>query len=246
MNGVCFTQSIINGYPIDYDEYPLAKNVPFEEYILEEQDYLYIPDKWFHWVFTEPYTLSFSYVINKSKSVIVKDDISSFVLENIPFKGKGSGPLFDLEQFINDNNKLQVMCLSSITNDVSSVLKNGYDDTSKYTEQGKLESFLKRSNKGDPGHRYILHDNLKMLKIGAYQDIHNVIPTKSTFSFINTLWFNLDKEIDSGLHYDENDERFLYVAKGKKRVLLAPPKYIDDLYVLTMPRPIHKHNFFSI
>ena len=44
MEGYCHTQSIINGYPIDFNEYPLAKDVPFQEYILDEQEYLYIPD----------------------------------------------------------------------------------------------------------------------------------------------------------------------------------------------------------
>jgi hypothetical protein len=59
------------------------------------------------------------------------------------------------------------------------------------------------------------------------------------------LWFNLHKEINSGLHYDQDDERFLYVAKGRKRVLIAPPEYINDLYVFTMPRPFHKYKFFT-
>jgi len=144
MNGICYTQSIINRYPINYDEYPLAKNVPFQEYILEEQDYLYIPDKWFHWVFTDPYTLSFSYIINKSKSIIVEDN---YIVENKPFKNKGNGPLFNLDKFINDNNRSQVFCLSSTTNDVSSVLKNGFDDISKYTEQGTLDIIYASSYK---------------------------------------------------------------------------------------------------
>lgn len=166
------------------------------------------------------------------------------LLENKPFKGTGSGPVFIMDKFINDNEKNQVFCLSSETKDVSSVLKNGYFDQSKYTEQGTLHNFLERSYQSTPLYKYILHDRMDMLKIGKFSDLHNIISTKSTFSFIATLWFNLEKEIDSGLHFDKDGDRFLYVAKGRKRVLMASPEHIENLYVLTMKRPKNKLSFF--
>ena len=47
--------------------------------------------------------------------------------------------------------------------------------------------------------------------------------------FDNSAWFNFDKNVNSGLHADYNDN-ILYIICGKKKVLLTSPLYKNCLY----------------
>jgi hypothetical protein len=51
-----------------------------------------------------------------------------------------------------------------------------------------------------------------------------------SFSYTPRLWFNFDKPIDSGLHYDKADT-ILYVLTGKKKVLLSHPQFLQYIYL---------------
>ena len=50
-----------------------------------------------------------------------------------------------------------------------------------------------------------------------------------------TLWINLDKRVNSGLHYDGTN-RVLYVVEGSKKVILAHPSQKKNLYIENMFR----------
>jgi len=80
--------SSISFYPINYDKYPLAKNCKFIEIDLYENDYVFIPSNWMHWVFTEPFNVSMNYLI----SSIEFDKNDNLFLNNIkrkePFTNK--------------------------------------------------------------------------------------------------------------------------------------------------------------
>jgi len=60
---VLSNHSSISSYPIDYNIFPLAKNCRFIEIDLNENEYIFIPAFWMHWVFTEPYNISMNYLI---------------------------------------------------------------------------------------------------------------------------------------------------------------------------------------
>ena len=57
----------------------------------------------------------------------------------------------------------------------------------------------------------------------------NIINDRS-FTYIPRLWFNFDKCVDSGLHYDKQDS-ILYVLTGRKKVLLSHPQFLQYIYL---------------
>jgi hypothetical protein len=44
--------SLIISYPINYNSFPFAKNCQFIEINLNENEYIFIPKYWMHWLFT--------------------------------------------------------------------------------------------------------------------------------------------------------------------------------------------------
>jgi hypothetical protein len=55
-----------------------------------------------------------------------------------------------------------------------------------------------------------------------------------SFTYTPRLWFNFDKPVDSGLHYDKIDS-ILYVLTGRKKVLLSHPQFLQYIYLDILP-----------
>ena len=95
--------SLIPSYPINYYNFPLAKNCQFIEIDLYENEYIYIPSDWMHWVFTEPFNLSMNYFISS-----IKHNNENLFFKNLkkkqPFKNKIDNNInFSFKDFLREN-----------------------------------------------------------------------------------------------------------------------------------------------
>ena len=70
------------------------------------------------------------------------------------------------------------------------------------------------------------NDSNNLFDIPNFDNIINDI----SFTYIPRLWFNFDKRVDSGLHYDKQDS-ILYVLTGRKKVLLSHPQFLQYIYL---------------
>lgn len=257
--------SHINGFPINYSKFPLAKNYKYAEVILYPNDYLVIPRLWSHWVFSDPYTLAVSYNINKNKDKLIKFEgdivrhntskiinknniIFSNLEKGLPHTGTyNCNSSINYKDFINSSINLDFKFICSETEDVCPVIK---PDTNyiKRTFIDNLNNILNDSffmNK----HLYVgqhsttnftvpntapvptpINPITNLLTIPNFDNIVN----DDTFFYTARAWFNFHKPVDSGLHFDGNDN-ILYVLTGKKKVLLAHPEYNQYVYISKLP-----------
>lgn len=256
--------SYINRFPIDYSKFPLAKEYKYVEIILHPNEYLVIPKWWSHWVFSEPYTLAISYNISKddnklikSKDELIRHNISkiknndniifSNLKKNLPYTGTYKcNNSVSYKDFINSSINLNFKFICSETEDICPVIK---PDTNynKCTFIGKLNDILSNS--------FFIN---KYLYVGQHDTTEFITPTSpitnlltipnfdnivndETFAYISRVWFNFDKPVDSGLHFDPIDN-ILYVLTGRKRVLLAHPEYNQYVYISELPVIKNIHN----
>ena len=253
--------SHINGFPINYSKFPLAKNYKYAEVILYPNDYLVIPRLWSHWVFSDPYTLAVSYNINKDKDKLIKfnTDIirhnTSKIInkDNIIFSNLEKGlphtgtykcnSSINYKDFINSSINLDFKFICSETEDVCPVIK---PDTNynKCTFIDNLNNVLNDSFFMDK-HLYVgqhCTTNFTAPNTAPISPITNLltmpnfdnIVNDDTFFYTSRAWFNFHKPVDSGLHFDGNDN-ILYVLTGKKKVLLAHPEYNQYAYISELP-----------
>jgi len=204
--------SMITTYPIDYKTYPLALKAKFYKIELNENEFLFIPNGWFHWVYTEPYTISLSYgifKINENSDHIFQNKLKL----NKPYKGKGYNIGINYQSFINKFNNNKFTCIVSETSITIPVIKNENDKTFKTTDL--LSNIIsKYSNK----YLYIGMNSLMDVEFDEFNDINNFIDTGNSIIKTETepyLWLTFDKSVDSGLHYDDTPS-ILYVLNGKK------------------------------
>jgi hypothetical protein len=45
------------------------------------------------------------------------------------------------------------------------------------------------------------------------------------------LWAGTGGDVDSGLHFDQNKGGFMYLASGKKQIMMFPQSDYDNLYM---------------
>lgn len=225
--------SKIVDYPIDTDLYPLAKDVIFHEYTLTPNQYLYIPVSWLHWIFTDPYTVSFHYVFKENVSYPDQDESDLFV-EDIrskqPFVGESfnfTPQSFPLDDFFKKNQHESFHATYSITSDVSPVQK--IPSNPKIHTYEPLSFIMKKSSSyySYAGRNNVNSSNPFFI---PYLNVNRVIHSSHTIECLPTLWFSLDKKVQSGLHID-NISTLVYVMSGKKRVLLAEPMYQSKSYL---------------
>jgi len=248
--------SSIIKYPINYDDYPLARDCKIIKVELKENQYLYIPPKWNHWVFTEPETIALSFDILNiySNENGNNNEIFKMVKEEKPFKKNGNKFKFNYNKFINNHLNSYFMVLYSKTFDCIPVYKNKIDEINKNKifAREKLNEILNNSmNNGY--YAYIgqyeipINNNFKEIvefinfddyTINKYKDkLFDFNFNGMFFNYDNNLiaelepkiWITIDKGVDSGLHNDEN-AKFLYVLSGKKTVYLISPIYSHNLY----------------
>lgn len=225
--------SKIIDYPVNRNIFPNTDKVNFIELTLNKNEYLLIPEGWFHWVYTEPKTIAISFEIrriNGNKNNILFENI----IKNKPFKNKGLVYDINYNNFIDSILNEDVRALFSSTNDLSPVYKN---QSFKTFEINKLKNIILINNKFNY-HTYLgsldltsspSWDNFKVLRnfINFGNDI--------VVNYMPTLWINLDKRVNSGLHYDGTN-RVLYVVEGSKKVILAHPNQWKNLYIENMFR----------
>jgi hypothetical protein len=230
MNNDLTNHSTITTYPIDYNTYPLASKAKFYKVELNENQFVFIPSQWFHWVYTEPYTISLSYGIRKINNDS-KHIFQEKLKEGKPYKGKGYDISINYDSFIKKYNDSNFTSIISDTFDTVPVIKNN-DNRFKITD--KLSNII--NNYSD---KYIYIGMKEMYNdiFNEFNDINNFINTD--YSIIKTdtspyLWLSFDKKINSGLHYDDTPS-ILYVLKGKKTVYITNPEQKENLYLKTFP-----------
>ena len=248
--------SCINGFPINYNKFPLAKEYKYAEIILYPNDYLVIPKWWSHWVFTDPYTLAVSYNISKdeeqlmklkaeirhSDSKITNNDniIFSNLKKSLPHTGtlKCNNPI-NYKDFINSSTNLDFKFICSETEDVCPVIKPDAN-YNKCTFIGNLNDILSDSffidkylYVGQHNTTNFIDSNNTITNLLTIPNFDNIV-NDETFFYTSRAWFNFHKPVDSGLHFDGIDN-ILYVLTGRKRVLLAHPMYNQYVYIKDLP-----------
>ena len=234
------SHSHIVHYPIS-DEFPLAKNVVFHEYIIHPNEYLFIPKNWFHWIFSEPETLSCHYVFESEQPETYSSNESDLFQMDIksgkPFTGIGINhiPIHINDYYEKEQNELVYGIISS-NNDVSPTRKVGNED--KFVFMDTIKNVLQYDSSY---YKYIgkqvMSNQSKFYK--QFQDINQIILTSSTYDYTPTIWCSLDKPVQSGLHFDYYSS-LIYMITGTKRVLLAEPCSYSNLYVIESNLPHNK------
>lgn len=224
--------SLIISYPINYNSFPYAKNCKFIEINLDENEYIFIPRYWMHWVFTEPYNLSINYFFLSDKIISNNSLLINNIKKNEPFKNKINDKInfsfkdflkenLDKKFFINFNNNCHIVPVKkpNINNDcfikfisIRDSFEKKYKDYYKYIGQHvNNEPFL--------------------------SDIENFIKDfkNITSTYVSYIWINFDKDVNSGLHYDDQDNILINLI-GKKKILLGNPIYIKYMYFKNLPQ----------
>lgn len=249
-----YNHSLIDKFPIDYDRFPLAIDYKYVEIILNPHDYLVIPKYWSHWVFSEPYTFAVSYSINMNNMYLNEnirynkcknENINNVIFNNLINNSAHTGTYisnykFNYKQFIFNSINFNFNFKCSNTSDVCPVNKPS-NNCNKYGFNANLNDVLNDSYFMDKYlyigqqstinfDKQIDNPNANILTIPNFDNIVNEV----SFSYIPRLWFNFDKPIDSGLHFDDTDS-ILYVLSGRKKVLLSHHSYNSYIYIKDMP-----------
>jgi hypothetical protein len=193
--------SQIHDYPIDYNTYPLAKECIEYSYDLYSGDFIIIPKGWLHWVFTDKNTLAVSYSL---------EYFNGSPVHTMPYIGNIKSNI-TYSSFINNYLEHSFSCLYSKTSHCCPVYK-GYSYT----------TFMHKSRLVD------------IINIAKYNRLYAYVGMESTKNTIldknHYVWFTLDNNVDSGLHYD-NTNNFLHVIDGKKTIKLYSPECKEKMYI---------------
>jgi hypothetical protein len=241
------TFSLIIDNPINYKNYSLSKYCKFIELDLEKNDCLFIPKGWFHWIITEPRTISVNYEIyeieSKYDNILYNNSI-----KNIPYVLKRTNLDIKYDDIIDELIKYKyggcIVCKDY--GDHSPVIKpysNRYNEN--YIDKTVKDIINDKELKDN--YIYVIHqktNNHIYNKYNKFPDIENNLKNKNNnlqkepYLYCNNilytanLWFNFDKKIQMGLHHDGYDG-ILSVLDGKKKVFLAPPIDKSKLYLTT-------------
>lgn len=220
--------SIIIDYPIDYIKYPLAKTEKIYKVELNKNEYLIIPKYWFHWVYTDPSTISVNYEIGFVNFKDYDNHFYNSINISNPYKGYNNN--FDIKytDFINSSLDHNFRSIISQTNDCSPVIKN---NLKKYYYNDILSNIIEKNKEN---HVYIGHNNIhKNSVLSPISHIKSIIDRTFYYDiyFKSTVWLTLDKMINSGLHHDDTNN-IIYVLDGKKTIYLFHPNSKSNLYII--------------
>lgn len=250
--------SLINSFPIDYNKFPLAKNYNYVEIILNPGDYLLIPKEWSHWIFSEPGTIAISYSINnilgkheknkvnkctagakgtfgENKDNIIFNSITKNLAHTGTYKCNYN---LNYKDFIYSSLNYDFKFICSDTMDVCPVIKPS-GNNNKITFKAKLRDILNDKTYINK-YLYIGQQNIDVYdETNDFYNLFNIpnfdnIVNDVSFTYTPRLWFNFDKPVDSGLHYDKIDS-ILYVLTGRKKVLLSHPQFLQYIYLGILP-----------
>lgn len=178
-----------------------------QRFILKENDGLWIPKGWWHWV--ESYD---SVGINFWLDIDDNND-SKF---KSPFMNKHNLSNQILEEIDNFSDKVTVW--NSYT---GGLFKNKTIDYLKEIDIGNIISLPGYLNGEEKMNSKLME------KINQHIKIPNFLKKIATSKIDHNFWIS-SKFNDTGLHYDDNNG-FLCVLKGKKKVTLYPPS--DSIYL---------------
>lgn len=223
--------SLIIDYPIDYNIYPLSKNEKMFKVELNKNDYLIIPRFWFHWVFTDPNTISINYEITYIDFTSQKNQFCDSFEFNNPYKGYQDIVDIKYDDFITSSLNQDYTAIISENEDCSPVIKNNF---SKYYHYNTLSNIISNNpnNHVYIGRNAIYKENI----LFPLSDINNIMNNNeyNEIYYKSAVWFTLDKTINSGLHNDST-HNIIYLLDGKKTIYLFHPDSKENLYIRTMP-----------
>lgn len=230
------THSLLNPFDEIY-KFRLSKKCKFIEIILKKGDYLFIPRGWYHCVETKEKTIALNYCFILKKNNNKSNNLLSSVEKNKPYKN--SCKIIDIEydDFINKyytDDNLKSFAIGS--NKHISVIKRPYYEVNKF-ENISLDEALqdeKINSKYIYKGRTYNKDEKRLEILSKTLNFNNILENAEIedLSRSNSIWFSLNREINSGLHYDIEDN-ILYVITGEKRILLACPLNNKYLYLTT-------------
>ena len=226
--------SIITDYPIDYNNFPLAKNCQIHKIELYKNQYLMIPTDWYHWVFTEPNTLSIHYDIGNISFIDTNNDFYKSLKYSQPFF-KEFNPKNNIKynDFINKSLNYSYKAIISETDDCIPVQKN---QANKFFHSNTLANIIDFNFKSNY-HTYIGNNKIDPGNImNNFTSIDDIIDPKfhNGVSYNPSVWFTLDKRVNSGLHSDAAPN-LIHIIDGKKTIYLISPTYINNLYIKGYP-----------
>ena len=103
----------------------------------------------------------------------------------------------------------------------------------KYTHGGGMPEYVKKIEKGS---NWIFQQDKELgvtgLNRGVPEKVMDNLDIPSLPSYLqnmNWAWWANNKELNSGLHYDDNGGGYLGVLTGKKVALLIPPEDAHDI-----------------
>jgi hypothetical protein len=222
--------SSISSYPINYDKYPIAKNCKFIEIDLYENEYVFIPSNWMHWVFTEPFNVSMNYLISSIKY----DKNDNVFLNNIkrkePFTNKIDNKINlcfkDFFQTILDDK----FSISFSTSNHLSPVKKPDSNCKTFMKNMHVRECLSMEYRDY--YKYIGQNRYNNTYLNNLSNF--ITDANNNINYNSSVWINLDKSVNSGLHYD-NQDNILVNFIGKKKVLLAHPDYRKYMYFEKLP-----------
>lgn len=225
------SHSVINDYPIDYNIFPLVQKSYMYKIEISNNQYISIPKYWFHWIITEPNTLSVNYKIDYMNFSDTDNDFYKSFTQSKPFIKKIIKNDITWNEFITNTLDFKYKSIISETKDCSPVKKN---NTFKYFYENSLKNIIKSSKKY---YTYIGNNEIDDKNIlFSYKNIDYLINPNyyNKITYDTGVWFSLDKQIDSGLH---NDPTFniIYVLDGKKTIYLYGPDCKENLYIELFP-----------
>jgi hypothetical protein len=234
--------SLIIDNPINYTNYSLSKYCKFIELELEKNDCLFIPKGWFHWITTEPKTLSVNYEINQIESKH-ENTFYNNLKKKIPFTFKRNNINIKYDDIIDKllKNDFSGCIVSDSYIDHSPIVKP-YQYFNKIFDNRKISDIL-YNKEFINDYMYITHETTSddiYNKYSIFPNIKNDIINCNNILYTANLWINFDKKIQMGIHYDQKDS-ILSILDGKKKILLASPNEKSKLY-LTCNKMITSRN----
>jgi hypothetical protein len=227
------THSLIISNPINYINFSLSRYCKFIELELEKNDCLFIPRGWFHWIITEPRTISVNYEIYKIESKY-ENTLYNNLKKNIPYTSKRTNIDIKYDNIIDEliKNNFTGCIVSDGYGDHSPVLKP-YSNINKRFDYKRSINIILCDKESKDNYIYVIHQHTNndiYNKYNKFPDIENNLKNSNNILYTSNLWFNLDKKIQMGIHYDDYDG-ILSVLDGKKKVFLAPPNEKCKLYL---------------
>jgi hypothetical protein len=234
MNTLHTLHSAIPSYPPNVTKYPNFYNCKEYTFILHPGDMLYIPSKWFHWVFSYPdeqQNMAISYTV---------DELNGNIYNEFYFKkpymfhlNKDEHPFFNytFNTFKNMYPTHKMNVVISNKNILIPVKKQTlkhkiYRD--RYTFDEMKQLFHKNTH-----NIYMVQNNLLEPQKPPECILKGFPNSKLRCNYWLSLFKTDTEYIDSGLHYDLK-HGILIQIKGTKLVRLFHPQYHNKLYIQPM------------